>query len=227
LSKHETPAQPGFDDETLGGRYGRQAVERLKAAFARSANPMLIVDDLRLCVTANDAACAMFHIAKDEVPWSRLDDFASPFERARLESQWDNFLLEGSAEGWYQLHADEEIVPLEFSATAAVMPGRNLTVFLAPDRNADQADLVQKADAGWAPVPPASGVHERLSARERQVITLVASGHQTTLIADRLFLSSETIKSHVRNAMAKLGAHTRAHAVAIALVTGEITWDAG
>jgi hypothetical protein len=37
-------------------------------------------------------------------------------------------------------------------------------------------------------------------------------------------VSPETIKSHVQNAMTKLGAHTRAHAVAIALVTGKIVW---
>jgi DNA-binding CsgD family transcriptional regulator len=40
--------------------------------------------------------------------------------------------------------------------------------------------------------------------------------------AARLRVSPETIKSHVQNAMAKLGAHTRAHAVAIALSTGQI-----
>jgi DNA-binding CsgD family transcriptional regulator len=44
-------------------------------------------------------------------------------------------------------------------------------------------------------------------------------------MAELLFLSPETVKSHVHNAMGKLGVHTRAHAVAIALVTGQITWE--
>jgi hypothetical protein len=44
-------------------------------------------------------------------------------------------------------------------------------------------------------------------------------------MAGRLFLSPETIKTHVQNAMTKLSAHTRAHAVAIALVTGQIIWS--
>ncbi len=65
----------------------------------------------------------------------------------------------------------------------------------------------------------------QLTAREREVMTLVASGLQSGEIAERLFLSPETIRSHVHNAMGKLGSHTRAHAVAIALVTGQITWD--
>ena len=56
-------------------------------------------------------------------------------------------------------------------------------------------------------------------------MTLVASGHQTDDVAQRLFLAPETVKSHVHNALGKLGARTRAHAVAIALVTGQITWE--
>ena len=40
-----------------------------------------------------------------------------------------------------------------------------------------------------------------------------------------LFLSPETVNSHAHNAMVKLGARTRAHAVAIALVTGQIVWS--
>lgn len=65
----------------------------------------------------------------------------------------------------------------------------------------------------------------QLTGREREVMTLVASGLQSGDIAERLFLSPETVKSHVHNALAKLGAHTRAHAVAVALVTGQIAWE--
>jgi DNA-binding CsgD family transcriptional regulator len=64
-----------------------------------------------------------------------------------------------------------------------------------------------------------------LTKREREVTRLVASGLTTVEVAEHLVLSPETVKSHVHNAMAKLGAHTRAHAVAIALATGQIVWD--
>jgi DNA-binding CsgD family transcriptional regulator len=64
-----------------------------------------------------------------------------------------------------------------------------------------------------------------LTERERELMTLVASGCRSGEIAERLFLSPETVKSHVSNAMGKLGAHTRAHAVAIGLVTGAIEWE--
>jgi DNA-binding CsgD family transcriptional regulator len=41
-------------------------------------------------------------------------------------------------------------------------------------------------------------------------------------VAERLVLSPETVRTHVRNAMEKLGARTRAHAVVLAIARGEI-----
>ena len=66
-----------------------------------------------------------------------------------------------------------------------------------------------------------------LTTREREIMTLAAAGGHNSDIAARLFVSPETIKSHMQNAMSKLGAHTRAHAVAIALVTGQIALSDG
>jgi DNA-binding NarL/FixJ family response regulator len=62
-----------------------------------------------------------------------------------------------------------------------------------------------------------------LSKREGEVIDLLAQGLTGEQVADRLMLSSETIKTHIRNAMAKLEANTRVHAVAIALREGFIS----
>ena len=62
-----------------------------------------------------------------------------------------------------------------------------------------------------------------LSNREREVLDLLAQGLTGEQVADQLFLSAETIKTHVRNAMAKLEAHTRVHAIAIALRAGYIS----
>jgi DNA-binding CsgD family transcriptional regulator len=76
----------------------------------------------------------------------------------------------------------------------------------------------------WTPVVESDG-RRPLTEREREVMTMVASGLHTDDLAESLFLSPETVKSHVQNALGKLGAHTRAHAVAIAMVTGEIAWD--
>ena len=62
-----------------------------------------------------------------------------------------------------------------------------------------------------------------LSNREREVLDLLAQGLTGEAVAERLVLSSETIKTHIRNAMSKLEANTRVHAIAIALREGYIS----
>jgi DNA-binding CsgD family transcriptional regulator len=186
---------------------------------------MLIADDQRRWVTGNAAACDLLGIAREEVPWRTMDDFTPPSERRRLEEQWGAFLITGAAEGSYQLYVEDQSVPVEFSATANVLPARHLSVFIRPDESsAEQSKSTSPAESQWAPVAAGTSGRAQLTEREREVITLVASGLQGSEMAERLVLSPETIKSHVHNAMVKLGSHTRAHAVAIALVTGQITW---
>jgi DNA-binding NarL/FixJ family response regulator len=62
-----------------------------------------------------------------------------------------------------------------------------------------------------------------LSPREREIMDLLAHGLTGEQVAERLFLSPETIKTHIRNAMSKLEATTRVHAIAIALREGYIS----
>jgi DNA-binding NarL/FixJ family response regulator len=62
-----------------------------------------------------------------------------------------------------------------------------------------------------------------LSKREREIIELLAQGLNGEQVAERLVLSSETVKTHIRNAMGKLEASTRVHAIAIALRDGFIS----
>ena len=61
-----------------------------------------------------------------------------------------------------------------------------------------------------------------LSPREREILDLLAHGLTGAQIAKRLFLSPETVRTHIRNAMEKLEAQTRVHAVALALRQREI-----
>ena len=58
-----------------------------------------------------------------------------------------------------------------------------------------------------------------LSPREREILELLAGGLNGEEVAQRLVISAETVRTHVRNAMNKLRARTRAHAVA--LVAGQ------
>jgi len=77
-----------------------------------------------------------------------------------------------------------------------------------------------------AEVIPIAGPLQRLeqepTARELQVLQLISDGLVNREIGHSLFLSEETVKSHVRHLLAKLQARSRAHAVAVGLRRGLI-----
>ena len=62
----------------------------------------------------------------------------------------------------------------------------------------------------------------RLTPREREVFRLLALGLNAWQIAEELSISPDTVRTHVRNGVVKLGAKTRVQAVALALTLGEI-----
>ena len=80
------------------------------------------------------------------------------------------------------------------------------------------ARLVAQPDEPPASLPAA--VLTVLTSREREVVTLVAGGLSNEEIAERLYLSPLTAKTHVNRAMVKLGARDRAQLVVIAYESG-------
>ena len=56
-----------------------------------------------------------------------------------------------------------------------------------------------------------------LTRRQREILQMIADGHSTSAAARRLGLSAETVRTHTKAVLARLGARDRAHAVAIAL----------
>ena len=61
-----------------------------------------------------------------------------------------------------------------------------------------------------------------LTPREVSVLELIAQGNANKVIADRLSVSEDTVKAHVRSILSKLGANDRTHAVTIAIKRGII-----
>ena len=105
------------------------------------------------------------------------------------------------------LHRDGHEIPVQYAGTFTDVPDHGpLGVYVA-------------IEVGTAPEreesPPAAQ-HPPLTARESEVVQLVALGKTGTDIAAELHLSPETVRTHVRNAMAKTGTRTRAQLVATA-----------
>ena len=61
---------------------------------------------------------------------------------------------------------------------------------------------------------------QKITARELDVLELIADGYSTARIAQALWITEDTVRTHVRRMLARLDARTRAHAVAIAYRDG-------
>jgi DNA-binding NarL/FixJ family response regulator len=90
-------------------------------------------------------------------------------------------------------------------------------------------DGIRQVHAGKKRIPPEIVAQlaehlsdEGLTAREVEVLREVAGGNRNRDIAERLFISEETVKVHVKHVMEKLGASDRTEAVAIGLRRGII-----
>ena len=94
---------------------------------------------------------------------------------------------------------------------------------------AELLEVIRQVHAGKKRVPSEVATHlaehlsdEALTAREIDVLRLVAGGNRNRDIAERLYISEETVKVHVKHIMEKLGANDRTQAVAIAVRRGAI-----
>jgi DNA-binding CsgD family transcriptional regulator len=180
---------------------------------------LLVVDDDYQCIDVAPGACRLLGMSRDEVLGKRLDALVAPSARERFRHVWQAFREAGGHAGPFLL---DGVAPFEanITVTARVLPSRHLVVLTPTDR-----------DEGWTNGPAgardsASRTRRRArepSARERQVLRLLASGATDVQVGAWLSLSPATVQTHVRNAKAKLGARTRAQAVALALQRGMIT----
>ncbi len=109
--------------------------------------------------------------------------------------------------------------PERHLASAAMQAGASAYVA----RTTGTEELRRAVDAATAqesfvdPAVPPKGSRGKLTQRQRQILQLLADGESTTVAARELDLSEETVKTHIKTALARLGARNRTHAVAIAL----------
>jgi DNA-binding NarL/FixJ family response regulator len=75
--------------------------------------------------------------------------------------------------------------------------------------------LVEAARVGHH-APPKASVLKRLTAREREVLLLLADGLRQPEIAQQLVISPKTVATHIQRVLEKLGVHSRSQAVAVA-----------
>ena len=192
-------------------RAGTGWKQLFRLVFERSSNPIALVDDERRFVDVNQAWLELVGRSRADVIGHSAVDGIQPSERARAAREWQRFLQTGELSGSRSLlRGDGSEVDIDFAARLASVEDRRLAIYVALATGGSQR--VPTADRRRA---------SALSTRESEVVTFIALGHTTSQIAHDLCISVETVRTHVRNAMAKLGAHTRAQLVAIVLGSEE------
>jgi len=90
-------------------------------------------------------------------------------------------------------------------------------------------ETIRSVHAGNKRIPPEIAAEladhaadDQLTAREIEVLRLIASGNANKIVADQLSITEETVKAHVKSILSKLDANDRTHAVTIALKRGII-----
>jgi DNA-binding NarL/FixJ family response regulator len=98
---------------------------------------------------------------------------------------------------------------------AVVAHDRGVAGILEALRSGERPPVVASlpTDGAGAPQP-------RLTAREREVLMLVAAGHTGREIAASLGISAKTVENHKQRIFAKLGVQNQAHAIAVAMRAG-------
>ena len=187
---------------------------------AGSPQPVLVVDDDAVAVEASLGACRMLGVGRAEVVGRPFATLLEPEARERFGHFWRAFRDSGGHGGPFQLDAPAAAVSVEITVEAEVLPSRHLVSLAPAPQGTPALTLVD------GPRTPAQRLEPRPArkptAREREILGLLATGATDAQIATRLDLSPATVQTHVRNAKAKLGARTRAQAVALALRRGLI-----
>lgn len=178
--------------------------------FEQTRNAIVAVSDDRVYVDCNRAAALLFECSREQLIGSRVDDFTPVDRRDRVPAAWDTFRTAGTAGGVYELlTATSRRVAVKYRATADFLPALHLWILISENNVGRANTRIELAG-------------KRLSPREREILERVARGADGRQISHELFISPETVRTHIRNTLTKLGARTRAHAIAVALHTGEI-----
>lgn len=124
----------------------------------------------------------------------------------------------GAAEGFIRIFADESAEIRRLAGEACVRQGSAL-----PAGYVER--LLQACGGAPEPADPAAmqarhGLLEALTPKEQKVLHLLAEGFSNVAMAERLFVSETTVRTHLRNISAKLRASNRTQAVAIARQLG-------
>jgi PAS domain S-box-containing protein len=180
---------------------------------------MALIDEDMLYVDVNPVHAEVFGRTRDEIVGTRLDSYLPESELPTVEAEHNEFLSAGEYSGERRyIRGDGSVVRVQYAAASETITGRRLALFVSNVVEADDDEDERGAGASHAVMINGEG----LSPREREVVRLVAMGMTSRQIAEELTVSSETVRTHIRNALGKTGTRTRAQLVAKAMARGPL-----
>jgi PAS domain S-box-containing protein len=183
-------------------------------AFKRSRNAMVLLDDRRRQVEVNGAYLRLLGYSRKAVIGQPIYHFVVGGPVVTPE-RWAELLALSDFTGEVSMIcADGSHVAIQWGAHTELVTGRRLVLFVALSTSRWGQRFRRSASTGADP--------GQLSGREREIVRLVAEGRTGPEIADELQIAHDTVRTHVRNAMTKAGARSRAHLVAKALGEGQV-----
>ena len=206
--------RPGAGPLALGGHMGDQDGWQalFSTTFKSSRNAMVLLDDRRIQVDVNGAYLKLLGYDRRALVGKPIYQFVTGASRASGQ-EWADALAVGQFEGETDMiSADGTRIAIQWGASAEVVTGRRLILVVAL--------TTSRWGGRFRRAPAPDGDSRPLSERERQVVGLIARGSTGPEIADELQIAHDTVRTHVRNSMMKLGARSRAHLVANALGGG-------
>ena len=184
-----------------------------RAAFTQSRNPMVLVDDGRQFVELNRAFLRLVGYTRSELvgrPASTVIAGAPLW----TPDEWTRQLAKQQFTGEVGLvRADGNVLMHQWGATVEVITGRRLVLVVAMTTSR-WGNRFRRTDA--------EATEGDLSERELEVLHHVARGRSGPEIAEELGIAHDTVRTHVRNAMTKVGARSRAQLVAKAIGEGHV-----
>jgi PAS domain S-box-containing protein len=182
------------------------------AAFRDSRNAMVLADDERRIVDVNGACLRLLGHSRADVLNRHMWELVAG-EPAMTPREWAAALARQRFTGHAEmLRADGTTVRVHWGATTELATGRRLVLVVALS--------VSGRGLGVRLTRDFKATGGALSEREREIVRLVALGGTGPEIADELLISHNTVRTHLRNSMKKVGARSRAHLVAMAVAEG-------
>jgi PAS domain S-box-containing protein len=183
-----------------------------ETAFKRSRNPMVLADERRRVVDLNRAFAKMVHRRPSDIVGEHLYAFVAEGTK-RSDEEWHALIMRDEYFGDAEVaQPDGSTLKVHFAAHPEIVTGRKLILFVTLNTHRAGPHFRRQVD-------PESDTCA-LSARELEIVRLVALGETGPEIAEHLHISHNTVRTHIHNAMVKTGARSRAHLVAKAMGAG-------